>query len=63
MDPKRRWLIVAAAAWDSAWKAAALWRAFGRRDFKWMPVLLTVNSLGLLPMAYIFFIAKDVEEA
>ena len=62
MGKTQRWLIFAAAVWDTAWKLAAVWRALGRRDFKWVPALLTVNSVGLLPMAYLFFVAKDGEE-
>jgi hypothetical protein len=62
MERRHRWLIVAGATWDTAWKLAALYRAARRRDWKWMGPLMVVNSLGLLPMAYIFFIAKDDEQ-
>lgn len=62
MNRKSGLLIALATAWDLGWKAAATFKAVQRRDFKWVPLLVSVNSVGLLPMVYLFFVAKDDEE-
>jgi hypothetical protein len=62
MSKRNGTLITIAAVWDSAWKIAAIYKAARRGDWKWLGPLTVVNSVGLLPMAYIFFIAKDNDE-
>lgn len=59
MSKRNGTLITIAAVWDSAWKLAAIFKAARRGDWKWLGPLTVVNSVGLLPIAYIFFIAKD----
>lgn len=58
MTRKRDGIITVAAIWDSAWKGYAIWKAVRRRQYRWIPPLLIVNSVGLLPMLYVFFLAK-----
>ncbi len=53
MKSRKRWLLAASAAWDTGWKLAALWRAYRRGDWKWMPPLLMVSSGGVLPILYL----------
>ncbi|MEX0672603.1 MAG: DUF5652 family protein [Candidatus Paceibacterota bacterium] len=47
-------------------KGTALWMAARRSHMRWFIVLLIVNSLAILEIIYIFFIAKqytvEVEE-
>ena len=44
--------------WSLAWKAWALWLAARRGEKIWFGALLVINTLGLLDIFYIFFIAK-----
>jgi hypothetical protein len=62
MSKRNGTLITIAAIWDSAWKIAAMYKAVRRGDWKWLGPLTVVNSVGLLPMAYIFFIAKNSDD-
>lgn len=47
------------AIWDLAWKGMALWRAGRRNEQWWFIALLLINSLGILPICYLLFWAKD----
>ena len=62
MSKRNGTLITIAAIWDSAWKIAAMFKAGRRGDWKWLGPLTVVNSIGLLPIAYIFFIAKGEDD-
>lgn len=44
--------------WDLVWKGIALWRAARRREQWWFVALLVVNSMGLLPIAYLLVWGK-----
>ncbi len=51
-------LIPLAIVWSMAWKGIALWRA-GRNDhLAWFIVLLIFNTLGILPIIYIFAFSR-----
>jgi len=61
MDRKkqRAGAIVAAVAWDGVWKFLAVRRALKLRQFGWILPLLVVNSVGLLPMVYLWKLSKQ----
>ena len=44
--------------WSVFWKGIALWHAAKRGEGWWFIALLVLNTLGLLEIFYIFFIAK-----
>lgn len=48
-------------AWSMAWKGIALWRAGRNSHLVWFIVLFIVNSLGILPIIYIFAFSKKTE--
>jgi hypothetical protein len=52
------WLIYLIQLWVIPWKGIALWIAARRNEKWWFIVLLIVNTLGILEIIYIFFIAK-----
>ncbi|MBA3733481.1 hypothetical protein H0W91_03870 [Patescibacteria group bacterium] len=52
------WLILIAALWILPWKGVALWKAAQLSHKGWFIALLVVNTLGVLDIIYIFFIAK-----
>jgi hypothetical protein len=46
------------AIWDSVWKAIALWKAGGNRDSAWFICIFIFNTVGILPIIYIFGFSK-----
>ena len=55
--------IVILGAWDTAWKVAAIRRAIKGRQYRWIAPLAIVNSVGILPMLYLWLWAKPQERA
>lgn len=51
-------LIGVIAIWELIWKGFALWRAARNKDTFWFVLLLAINSAGLLPAIYIFYLSK-----
>lgn len=47
--------------WGLFWKGFALWYAAKRHDTVWFIALLIVNTLGVLEIIYILFVAKVPE--
>lgn len=58
ISPTLYYLIVALAIWTIPWKGYALWLSSQKKNKIWFIVLLFVNTVGLLEIFYIFFIAK-----
>jgi hypothetical protein len=56
VDP---YLIVLILIWSLAWKGVALWRSAGLRHKYWFISILIVNTLGILEMIYLFFVARN----
>jgi methionyl-tRNA synthetase len=46
-------------AWALVWKGWALWKSAQRGQNYWFIVLLIVNTIGILDIIYIYFVAKD----
>lgn len=44
--------------WSILWKGLALWRAVKNDQRNWFIVMLVVNTVGILEIAYLFFFAK-----
>ncbi len=57
-------LFVIMAIWSLAWKGTALWKAARRSEPKWFIALLILNTVGILEIIYIFFVAglKEKEQ-
>jgi len=59
-------IILLILAWTLPWKGVALWKAARLSHNKWFIALLIINSLALLEIYYIFFVARgynvEVEE-
>lgn len=51
-------LFVFIAIWELVWKGFALWKAARKKDTLWFVLLLALNTAGLLPALYIFYISK-----
>lgn len=50
------WYILAIVVWDSVWKVMALWKSARNDQLGWFITLAVINSVGILPIAYIYFI-------
>jgi hypothetical protein len=49
--------------WSIVWKGLALWKAAGKRQLIWFILLLTVNTLSLFEIIYIFFLNRfDIDK-
>lgn len=44
--------------WSVVWKGLALWHAARRGEYWWFVALLVINTLGILEIIYLFFVAK-----
>ncbi len=51
-------IIVLATLWTLPWKGVALWKAARLSHKRWFVILLVVNTLALLEIFYIFFVAR-----
>jgi uncharacterized membrane protein len=52
------WLLVLVMVWVLPWKGYALWNAAKLSHKWWFIILLVVNTLAILDIIYIFFVAK-----
>lgn len=51
-DPKFFILLV---LWGLFWKGWALWKSANNKHLVWFVLLLTINTMGLLEIGYIFY--------
>ncbi len=47
-------LVIPLVIWDAVWKGIALWRAGRNGHVTWFVCLFIFNTLGILPILYIF---------
>lgn len=45
--------------WSLLWKGLALWTAAQGKQRNWFVVLLVLNTVGILEIAFLFFFAKQ----
>lgn len=55
-------LLVVIIIWEVVWKLAAMWEAAKNKSLGWFIVLAVVNSVGILPILYIFLFSKVSKE-
>ncbi len=55
------WAIALLGIWTLVWKGFALWRAALLRQKWWFIAILLLNTLGILEIIYIFFVARRYE--
>lgn len=44
--------------WMILWKGLGLWKAARNKHLTWFVIILVVNTVGLLEIAYIFFLNR-----
>ena len=47
-------LIIVLVVWDIYWRAHALWLSAKKSEKGWFIALLIINSLGVLPIYYLY---------
>ena len=52
------WLLILITLWTIPWKGVALWKAARLSHKKWFIILILVNTIGILDIIYIYFIAR-----
>ncbi len=52
------WLFVVIAIWSLAWKLVALWKSARKGSLVWFIILAVFNTVGILPILYIFVFSK-----
>ncbi|MFZ2126147.1 MAG: DUF5652 family protein [Candidatus Microsaccharimonas sp.] len=50
--------VILIAIWTLFWKGLALWHAARKKNQVWFVVLLLINTVGILEIVYLFFVAK-----
>ncbi len=51
-------LLVVILVWSLAWKLVALWKSARNKHLIWFIVLAVFNTIGILPILYIFVFSK-----
>ena len=51
-------LFAVLVVWTLYWKGVALWKAARNNDTTWFVILLVLNTVGILDIIYIVFVAK-----
>jgi hypothetical protein len=55
-------LVVAIAIWDAVWKLIGMWKAAKRDSLLWFILIAVLNTAGILPIIYIYLVAKPVQK-
>ena len=55
--------VIALAIWDIIWKLIAMWYAARDGQKLWYILLVLFNSIGVLPILYIYVIRKNVKKS
>ncbi len=45
--------------WSAIWKGIGLWKSAQARNVVWFVLLFVLNTAGILPIIYIFFVHQD----
>lgn len=51
-------VIIPLLTWSTFWKGLALWKAARKKHLTWFIILLLVNTLGLLEIAYVYYLIR-----
>ncbi len=52
-------IVLLAVLWVLYWKGLALWKSSRLSQKKWFIVLLITNTLGILDIIYLYFVAQN----
>lgn len=57
------WLFIIILIWSAAWKLVALWKSARNDSIVWFIVLAITNTVGILPILYIFIFSNMGKKA
>ncbi|PIO08535.1 hypothetical protein COU59_01345 [Candidatus Pacearchaeota archaeon CG10_big_fil_rev_8_21_14_0_10_34_12] len=53
------WIVIGVlAVWEGVWKLIAMWKAARKGSVVWFIVLAIFNTLGILPILYIYIFSE-----
>ena len=52
------WLLYVVLVWTAVWKLLALWKAARHKHIVWFIVMGVINTIGILPILYIYIFSK-----
>lgn len=52
------WMFITILVWSLAWKLTALWKSARKGSVAWFVILALLNTVGILPILYIFVFSK-----
>ena len=61
LAPENALLFLLVALWTLPWKGVALWKAARLYHKWWFIALLVLNTLAILEIIYIFYVARKAE--
>jgi len=56
------YILFIVACWSLTWKGIALWKSARKDSVPWFVILLVFNTIGILPILYIFWFSKIGEK-
>lgn len=49
--------------WSLFWKGVALWKSASKKHLLWFVILMVVNTLSILEIAYVFYLSRwDIDK-
>jgi len=57
------WLLVIIFIWSGIWKLIALWKSARSNSIVWFIIIAITNTIGILPILYIFIFSKKGDKA
>ncbi len=55
-------IVIIIGLWDGVWKLVAMWKAAQRKSKGWYIVLAVINSIGILPIIYLWITKRKEKE-
>lgn len=52
------WMVGVMLVWTASWKLVALWKSARKGSVIWFVILAILNTVGILPILYIFVFSK-----
>ncbi len=52
------WLLIIILIWSTVWKLLAFWKSARKGSVIWFIILAVFNTVGILPILYIFVFSK-----
>lgn len=52
------WILIIILVWEAIWKLIALWKSARNKHLVWFIVIALVNSIGIIPILYIYVFSK-----